>query len=210
MKDFATVLFYIALGFLSGSIFYCRLLPMLLMHRDVCALSPDKNPGAANVFVHCGVPMGLLCLALDMAKGALPVVLALRVIDPARLAFAAVMAAPVLGHALGVLNGGHGGKCIAVIFGVLIALLGITPLGFVLAGIYILLAGILRVRPNGKCSVLTFSLFALCALGMGIVSGQYAVALGAMTISAVSIVCHMKSAAALHAAEEAQTETQDA
>ena len=94
MKDFATVLFYIALGFLSGSIFYCRLLPMLLMHRDVCALSPDKNPGAANVFVHCGVPMGLLCLALDMAKGALPVVLALRVIDPARLAFAAVMAAP--------------------------------------------------------------------------------------------------------------------
>lgn len=210
MKDFATVLFYIALGFLSGSIFYCRLLPMLLMHRDVCALSPDKNPGAANVFVHCGVPMGLLCLALDMAKGALPVVLALRIIDPARLAFAAVMAAPVLGHALGVLNGGHGGKCIAVIFGVLIALLGITPLGFVLAGIYILLAGILRVRPNGKCSVLTFSLFALCALGMGIVSGQYAVTLGAMTISAVSIVCHMKSAAALHAAEEAQTETQDA
>ena len=210
MKDFATVLFYIALGFLSGSIFYCRLLPMLLMHRDVCALSPDKNPGAANVFVHCGVPMGLFCLALDMAKGALPVVLALRVIDPARLAFAAVMAAPVLGHALGVLNGGHGGKCIAVIFGVLIALLGITPLGFVLAGIYILLAGILRVRPNGKCSVLTFSLFALCALGMGIVSGQYAVTLGAMTISAVSIVCHMKSAAALHAAEEAQTETQDA
>lgn len=210
MKDFATVLFYIALGFLSGSIFYCRLLPMLLMHRDVCALSPDKNPGAANVFVHCGVPMGLLCLALDMAKGALPVVLALRVIDPARLAFAAVMAAPVLGHALGVLNGGHGGKCIAVIFGVLIALLGITPLGFVLAGIYILLAGILRVRPNGKCSVLTFSLFALCALGMGIVSGQYAVTLGAMTISAVSIVCHMKSAATLHAAEEAQTETQDA
>ncbi len=210
MKDFATVLFYIALGFLSGSIFYCRLLPMLLMHRDVCALSPDKNPGAANVFVHCGVPMGLLCLALDMAKGALPVVLALRVIDPARLAFAAVMAAPVLGHALGVLNGGHGGKCIAVIFGVLIALLGITPLGFVLAGIYILLAGILRVRPNGKCSVLTFLLFALCALGMGIVSGQYAVTLGAVTISAVSIVCHMKSAAALHAAEEAQTETQDA
>lgn len=210
MKDFATVLFYIALGFLSGSIFYCRLLPMLLMHRDVCALSPDKNPGAANVFVHCGVPMGLLCLALDMTKGALPVVLALRVIDPARLAFAAVMAAPVLGHALGVLNGGHGGKCIAVIFGVLIALLGITPLGFVLAGIYILLAGILRVRPNGKCSVLTFSLFALCALGIGIVSGQYAITLGAMTISAVSIVCHMKSAAALHAAEEAQTETQDA
>ena len=210
MRDFVTVSFYILFGFLSGSIFYCRLVPMLLVGKDVCALSDDKNPGAANVFIHCGVPMGLFCLALDMAKGAVPVALALRVLDPVRLSFAAVMAAPVLGHALGVLNGGHGGKCIAVIFGVLIALLDITPLGFVLAGIYILLAGILRVRPNGKCSVLTFSLFALCALGMGIVSGQYAVTLGAMTISAVSIVCHMKSAAALHAAEEAQTETQDA
>ena len=210
MNELVTTLLYAALGFLSGSVLYCRFVPLLLLKKDICALSPDKNPGAANVFVHCGVPMGLLCLALDIAKGALPVVLALRVIDPARLAFAAVMAAPVLGHALGVLNGGHGGKCIAVIFGVLIALLGITPLGFVLAGLYILLAGILRVRPNGKCSVLTFSLFALCALGMGIVSGQYAVTLGAMTISAVSIVCHMKSAAALHAAEEAQTETQDA
>lgn len=210
MRDLMTVLFYIALGFLSGSIFYCRLVPMLLMHKDVCALSPDKNPGAANVFVHCGVPMGLFCLALDMAKGAVPVALALRVIDPARLAFAAVMAAPVLGHALGVLNGGRGGKCIAVIFGVLIALLGITPLGWVLAGIYIFLAGILRVRPNSKCSILTFSLFAVCALGMGIVSGQYAVTLGALILSAVSIIRHRKSAAALRATEETQPETQDA
>ena len=201
MNELVTTLLYAALGFLSGSVLYCRFVPLLLLKKDICALSPDKNPGAANVFVHCGVPMGLLCLVLDMA---------LRTLDPARLGFAAVMTAPVLGHALGLLNGGHGGKCIAVIFGVLIALLGITPLGFVLAGIYIFLAGIVRVRPNGRCSIFTFSLFALCALGMGIFSGRHAVTLGALILSAVSIVKHVKSAAALRAAEDVQPKTQDA
>lgn len=212
MRDFVTVSFYILFGFLSGSIFYCRLVPMLLVGKDVCALSDDKNPGAANVFIHCGVPMGLFCLALDMANGAVPVALALRVLDPVRLSFAAVMAAPVLGHALGVLNGGRGGKCIAVIFGVLIALLGITPMGWVLAGIYIFFAGVLRVRPNSKCSILTFALFAACALGMGIVHRQYALALGAVALSAISIVKHSKSAAALRAAaeEEQDAEAQNA
>ena len=62
----------------SGSVLYCRFVPLLLLKKDICALSPDKNPGAANVFVHCGVPMGLLCLVLDMAKGGVPVALALR------------------------------------------------------------------------------------------------------------------------------------
>lgn len=52
MRDFVTVSFYILFGFLSGSIFYCRLVPMLLVGKDVCALSDDKNPGAANVFIH--------------------------------------------------------------------------------------------------------------------------------------------------------------
>ena len=205
MNELVTTLLYAALGFLSGSVLYCRFVPLLLLKKDICALSPDKNPGAANVFVHCGMPMGLLCLVLDMAKGGVPVALALRTLDPAKLGFAAV-----LGHALGLLNGGHGGKCIAVIFGVLIALLGITPLGFVLAGIYIFLAGIVRVRPNGRCSIFTFSLFALCALGMGIFSGRHAVTLGALILSAVSIVKHVKSAAALRAAEDVQPKTQDA
>ena len=90
---------------------------------------------------------------------------------------------------------------------VLIALLGITPMGWVLAGIYIFFAGVLRVRPNSKCSILTFSLFAACALGMGIVHRQYALALGAVALSAISIVKHAKSAAALRAAAE---EAQDA
>lgn len=75
MNELVTTLLYAALGFLSGSVLYCRFVPLLLLKKDICALSPDKNPGAANVFVHCGVPMGLLCLVLDMAKGGVPVAL---------------------------------------------------------------------------------------------------------------------------------------
>ena len=66
------------IGFAMGGIMYGRILPEKLAHKNVCALSPDHNPGAANVFTYCGRKMGLLCLALDMGKGFLPVFIACR------------------------------------------------------------------------------------------------------------------------------------
>ena len=71
----------IAGGFLLGGVMFSRALPKLLTGKDVCALRADKNPGAANVFAVCGVPMGLLCLALDMLKAYLPVSLAAQYLD---------------------------------------------------------------------------------------------------------------------------------
>lgn len=68
-------------GFLLGGVMFSRALPKLLTGKDVCALRADKNPGAANVFAVCGVPMGLLCLALDMFKAYLPVSLAAQYFD---------------------------------------------------------------------------------------------------------------------------------
>ena len=49
---------HIVAGYLLGSIMFCRWIPKLVLHKDVCALSDDHNPGAANVFQHCGVPRG--------------------------------------------------------------------------------------------------------------------------------------------------------
>ena len=150
---FIAQLFYIAVGFLLGSVMFSRILPRAFLKKDVCALSGDKNPGAANVFVHCGIPMGLLCLALDMAKGFAPVFLASRTTDVQSMLFACIIVAPVLGHALAVFDDFRGGKCIATIFGVLIALLPLTPAGLLLAGLYILFAGVLRIKPNrGRAS----------------------------------------------------------
>ena len=100
----------IAGGFLLGGVMFSRALPKLLTGKDVCALRADKNPGAANVFAVCGVPMGLLCLALDMFKAYLPVSLAAQYLDTQSVWFALALAAPVLGHAVGVFNGFHGGN----------------------------------------------------------------------------------------------------
>ena len=115
----------IAGGFLLGGVMFSRALPKLLTGKDVCALRTDKNPGAANVFAVCGVPMGLLCLALDMLKAYLPVSLAAQHLDTQSVWFALALAAPVLGHAVGVFNGFHGGKCIASAFGAMLALGGL-------------------------------------------------------------------------------------
>lgn len=87
----------IAGGFLLGGVMFSRALPKLLTGKDVCALRADKNPGAANVFAVCGVPMGLLCLALDMLKAYLPVSLAAQYLDTQSVWFALALAAPVLG-----------------------------------------------------------------------------------------------------------------
>lgn len=192
MKNQLTAqLFYIAFGFLLGSVMFSRILPRVFLKKDICALSKDKNPGASNVFVHCGIPMGLLCLALDMAKGFVPVFLASRTTDVQMLLFAGVMVAPVLGHALAVFNDFHGGKCIATIFGVLIALLPLTPAGWLLAGLYILFSGIIRVKPNRKCSLLTFTLFGAIAGVMLTRHGKFSIAGGCVVMALLAILKHL-------------------
>ena len=80
--------FWLLAAFLSGSIMFCRFLPRWIAHKDVCVLSADHNPGAGNVFVCCGIPLGMLCLLLDMGKGFLPIYLACRQVNPQHILFA--------------------------------------------------------------------------------------------------------------------------
>ena len=114
--------FHIVTGYLMGSIMFCRWIPRLVLHKDVCALSDDHNPGAANVFQHCGVPAGLLCLFFDLSKGFLPVYLAAHTVGIEPMQFAAVMMAPVLGHATAPFDHFSGGIFIATALGGLLAL----------------------------------------------------------------------------------------
>jgi len=55
---------------------FCRFVPKLITGKDVCELSDDGNPGAFNVFKHCGAKVGCLCLFLDALKGFAPVLCA--------------------------------------------------------------------------------------------------------------------------------------
>lgn len=153
-------LFFIVTGYLSGSVMYAYLLPKLLKHVDVRELSDDGNPGAANAFLHAGLPIGCLVMVCELLKGALPVWLACRRIDITGLMFAMVLAAPVLGHAFPLfLKGKHGGKAIAVSFGVLLGLFPNLMPALVLAAIYIIFSVIIIIRPHFFRSVITFLAF---------------------------------------------------
>ena len=184
---------FILIGFAMGGIMYGRILPEKLSHTDVSALSPDHNPGAANVFTYCGWKMGLLCLALDMGKGFLPVFTACRLsggdlTDPM---IAPLMLAPVLGHALAPFSRKKGGKAIACAFGVLLGLLPGSAAVFVLAFLYILFSTLVKIDPHRKRSIVTFSLFGLIALVGGIFKAHFPVGLGCVLISVVVVIKHL-------------------
>lgn len=186
-------LFCAAVGFLSGSVMFCGIVPKLLLGVDVAAESPDRNPGAANVFLNCGVGMGLLCLALDIGKGFLPVFLAQRVLDMRSVWFSFIMAAPVLGHAVGLFNDFHGGKCIATSFGVLLAVVRVSMIWLLLAGLYIFFSTVIKIHPNSRRSIVTYSLFGALALLSTFLWGRVPIMIGCCLISITVIVRHLKA-----------------
>ena len=167
---------HIVAGYLLGSIMFCRWIPKLVLHKDVCALSDDHNPGAANVFQHCGVPAGLLCLFFDLSKGFLPVRLAAHTVGIEPMQFAAVMMAPVLGHATAPFDHFSGGKCIATAF---------------LAVPYIFFSVVWVIKPNRVRSIVAFAVFAAAACTYYTVTGLRSVGMGCGLIAGVAIVRHL-------------------
>lgn len=155
---------YIFIGYMSGSVLYSYILPKYLLHIDVTEKSRDGNPGTANAFMYAGIPMGILVIALELLKGFLPVHLALERLDPSRLTFSLVLAAPVLGHAYPFWRWKNGGKAIAVSFGVLLGLYPVCAPVFYLIVFYLLFSLVIVVRPHFFRSVITFFLFFLCVL----------------------------------------------
>lgn len=175
---------FIAVGFLLGSIMFCEFIPKKLSHKDIYKISVDNNPGAFNVFKHCGKKIGIPCLLLDMLKGFIPVFLASIVMDTENILFSFVMVAPVLGHAIGLFNRFHGGKCIATSFGVLLGLIPVTWIPVVtLAVFYILFSTVVKIKNASIRSVVVYALFAAvmctvlgilrmpsCSIGCGFIS----------------------------------------
>jgi acyl phosphate:glycerol-3-phosphate acyltransferase len=172
-------IFFIAVGIASGSVLYSVYLPKLIKGVDVTVASADKNPGAYNAFVFGGIPVGILCLLLDIFKGYVPVVLAKNEIPPDSIVFAAVLLAPVAGHAFSPLRRFHGGKGISVSFGVLLALLPEQFLVFVLAAAY-LISLLLPLHINERRTVAAFSAFALAAF---LLNGPISLKLGCLLIA---------------------------
>lgn len=179
-------------GFLLGSIMFSQLIPKLFLQVDICKIGGDHNPGAGNVFTVCGPFYGLLCLSFDVLKGFFPIFIARRLLDPQQLLFAAVLTAPVLGHAIAPFNRFRGGKCISTAFGELLALYPITHIVLLLAGTYILLSTVLKIQLTRKRSIAAFSIFGILSFIILILEHQPAIALGCFSIALIAIMKHSK------------------
>ena len=184
--------FYMALGFMLGGLMFSQWLPKLLTGTDIRALSGDGNPGAFNVFRHCGAALGLLCLSLDMLKGFIPVYIALGRLDAGSALFAPVMAAPVLGHALSPFERGGGGKCISTSFGVVFALMPYSRVGLILAALYVFFSTVVKIEPHSRRSMLVFGLFGCISAALLTARGWTSAALGCTIISAAAVIRHMR------------------
>ena len=82
----------------------------------------DGNPGAVNVFRAGGQKLGYIAVFLDVAKGVPFVFLTYYTFRLSELSVVAVAICAVLGHAFSPFLRWHGGKAVAVTFGVLLAL----------------------------------------------------------------------------------------
>lgn len=152
-------LLYIAAGYLSGSVLFSYYLPLWLRGIDVTRDTPDGNPGAFNCIANAGWPLGLLALACDLLKGALPVWLAARDLGRLDWGFALVMAAPVAGHAWPLFRRFKGGKAIAVSFGVALGLLPEWQPVVILAACYLFFSLVIRLEPHRFRSIVTYLCF---------------------------------------------------
>lgn len=176
-------------GFFLGSIMFCGLIPKIVLQKDVVAISVDNNPGAFNVFKHCGNKIGIPCLLLDGLKGLIPVLLASLLMDTDSIAFSCVLVAPVLGHAVGLFNKFHGGKCITVSFGVMLGLIPVTWIGIVsLAALFVLFTAVIKISPASKRSLVVYALFEIIVCPVLGVLRLFYVMIGCGAVSLLPII----------------------
>lgn len=115
-----TVLLALA-AFILAAVPFSVIIGHWILHQDITRYG-DGNPGAANVFRAGSVKVGLLAVLLDVVKGVPFVYISHAVfgLPVSSMVFIAVCA--LLGHAFSPFLGWHGGKAVAVTFGVMLGL----------------------------------------------------------------------------------------
>lgn len=154
-----TTLFYLAAGYLSGSVLFARLAAVCFGKEEILRASGDGNPGTANAFRYGGFWCGTLVLLGDLGKGMLPVFLYCHLAlglarGPASLAL--VLAAPVVGHAFPIWHRFQGGKGIATSFGVLLGLLPMWQPVVLFALVFVFFSVALKIDPHFHRTIVTY------------------------------------------------------
>lgn len=154
-----------AAAYLLGSISFAVLVVRLLQGRDLRAVG-SGNAGATNVLRAAGGPAAALVLALDLAKGAVPVAVA-RALGLGSAAIGGAALAAVLGHVYPLFFGFRGGKGVATAAGSLVVLL--PPAALAALGVFALAVAVTRVVSIGSIAAalaLPALAWALGALGV--------------------------------------------
>ena len=134
------MIFALALGYLFGSVPFGLVLTRLAGKGDVRKIG-SHSIGATNVLRTGSKTLAALTLILDCLKGTAAIVLAQFLFGEFTGAYAATGA--MLGHLYPVWLGFRGGKGVATLLGVLIALL--WPAALVYAAVWIFLLATLRI-----------------------------------------------------------------
>ena len=149
---------YIIMGYIMGSVLFAQVFSKLF-NKNILQESKDGNPGTANAFMYGGFWCGVLTLFFELFKGAVPVYLYLKGVNiqsAGTAALASVIAAPVIGHIYPIFNKFHGGKGIAVTFGVLLGLVPVWSPVVLFAFFFIFFSIIVRVSPHIHRTVVTY------------------------------------------------------
>jgi glycerol-3-phosphate acyltransferase PlsY len=104
-----------------ASIPFSWLVGRWFLHEDIRGYG-DGNPGAYNVFRAGGQKTGYLAVCLDVGKGVPFVFLAHSLFNLPGPGLVVVAVSAIMGHAFSPFLQWHGGKAVAVTFGVLLAL----------------------------------------------------------------------------------------
>lgn len=189
---FSIVIIGIA-GFLIGSVPFG-----LLIARFFCGVDPRQsgsgNVGATNVSRLCGLGWGLATLACDLLKGYVPV-LALVSSDSSLgyLAYPLGLAV-ICGHMFSLFLGFKGGKGVATLLGVFLAL---APVQLIMAGA-VCIAVIWR---SGYVSAGSLALVATLPLLLAF-SGRWGDALFALLVAGLIVYTHRSNIRRLLRGEE--------
>lgn len=158
----------VVLGYLIGSVSFAVLTSHLFSLPDPRSFG-SKNPGATNVLRTGNKAAALLTLVGDGAKGWLAVYIAALIathydLGPGVVALAAL--AVVIGHIFPLFFGFNGGKGVATIFGVLLALN--TWLGLAVIATWLLAAWMWRTSSLSALIAAGFApLYAFAVFGVG-------------------------------------------
>lgn len=142
----------LAIGaFILGAVPFSVIIGRLFLEKNIQEYG-DGNPGSVNVFRAGGQKTGLLAVVLDIIKGVPFVFLAHAWLHLPGLSVVVVALSAVLGHAFSPFLRWHGGKAVAISFGVMI---GLSQHEVLLAYIAFFIAGFMFVENDSWIVVLS-------------------------------------------------------